>query len=300
MLFLFIKYKPVYTVELSGEKIGYVKDKNLIEDSIQEYIDNADNIAFVDTNSLPKYNFSFVGKNIETNEEEILLAVKESTNITYRSFAIKLDGEVKETVKTFEEAESIVNQIKDEYQQDLELDLSIEEIYSTQNPNEDYVESEIATADLSGMITTKIEEKHIEELIANSEAEIDGIYLSRPLSSGMLTSRFGERSSIRSGAHTGLDIAASYGSPIKPVSDGVVTYAGTQGSYGKLVIISHGNGIESYYGHCSSIYVNVGQEVTTNTTIAAVGSTGNSTGNHLHLEIRKDGEALNPQKYLYK
>lgn len=168
------------------------------------------------------------------------------------------------------------------------------------NPNDDTVEEGVATANLDGIVATKVEEIKTAEKIANSESELKGIYLSRPLKSGTISSRFGARSSIRSGAHTGLDIATAYGTPIKPIAEGKVTFAGTNGSYGKLVIISHGNGVESYYGHCSSIYVEVGQEVDTNTTIAAVGSTGNSTGNHLHLEIRIDGVAQNPQKYLYK
>ena len=70
--------------------------------------------------------------------------------------------------------------------------------------------------------------------------------------------------------------------------------------YGNLVIISHGNGVETYYGHCSSITTSVGKSVTAGDVIAKVGSTGNSTGSHLHLEIRINGTAVNPQKYLYK
>ncbi len=286
---------------MAGEKIGLIKDKESIEKTIEEYTNNRDgNIAFVDLNNEPSYTFMFVDKSITTNEEEVLLAVEEQSVITYHSYAIKLDGETKETVKTMEEAEEVVNKIKEEYNQDLELDLTIEEKYTVENPNSNFVESEVAMANIGGVISTKIEEEKIAEKIANSESELDGVYFTRPLSIGMLTSRFGERSSIRSSVHTGLDIACSYGTPIKPISAGTVTYAGKHGSYGNLVIISHGNGIESYYGHCSSIYVKVGQEVDETTTIAAVGSTGNSTGNHLHLEIRKDGVPLNPQKYVYK
>ena len=83
-------------------------------------------------------------------------------------------------------------------------------------------------------------------------------------------------------------------------ADGVVTHASMMGTYGNLVIISHGNGIETYYAHCSKILVSVGQQVSSGENIALVGSTGNSTGNHLHLEIRINGKAVNPQKYLYR
>mgnify|MGYP000106149234 FL=1 len=66
-----------------------------------------------------------------------------------------------------------------------------------------------------------------------------------------------------------------------------------------MIVISHGNGIETYYGHCSKLYVEVGDKVSQGETIAAVGSTGNSTGPHLHLEIRVNGVAYNPQNYVY-
>jgi murein DD-endopeptidase MepM/ murein hydrolase activator NlpD len=97
-----------------------------------------------------------------------------------------------------------------------------------------------------------------------------------------------------------LDIAATTGTPIKVISDGTVTFAEYNGSYGLLVKVDHGNGVESWYAHTSKIYVKVGQELKAGDVIAAVGSTGNSTGPHLHLEIRINGEHVNPQNYLYK
>ena len=122
-----------------------------------------------------------------------------------------------------------------------------------------------------------------------------GIALIRPVG-GTITSRFGRRSS---GIHTGLDIATSSGTPIKAASSGRVIYSGYKGSYGYLVIIEHTDSVQTYYAHCSRLYVNVGQTVNQGDTIAAVGSTGNSTGPHLHLEIRVNGVAKNPQNYVY-
>ena len=106
-------------------------------------------------------------------------------------------------------------------------------------------------------------------------------------------------SRIRSGAHTGTDIACTTGTDIKVVADGTVTFAQRNGSYGNLIKVDHGNGVETWYAHCSKLYATVGQQVKAGDVIAAVGSTGNSTGPHLHLEIRVDGVAINPQKYLY-
>ena len=124
----------------------------------------------------------------------------------------------------------------------------------------------------------------------------------RPIS-GIITSRYKSSGRIRRTPHTGLDIATSIGTPIKATSAGTVVYAGWRGGYnggyGNLIAISHGNGIQTLYGHCSKIYVSVGQSVYQGETIGAVGSTGNSTGPHLHFEVRVNGIAYNPQNYLY-
>ena len=124
-----------------------------------------------------------------------------------------------------------------------------------------------------------------------------GISLIRPVS-GTVTSRFGSRWGR---SHKGIDIGASKGTPIKAVAAGTVTLAqyGYGGGYGNHVIISHGNGVQTLYGHCTTLKVSVGQKVSQGQVIATVGNTGNSQGNHLHLEIRVNGVAQNPQNYLY-
>ena len=129
---------------------------------------------------------------------------------------------------------------------------------------------------------------------------VNGIMLAVTPVSGLITSRFGVSSSIISSEHTGTDIACPQGTPIKAVASGTVTFAERNGSYGNLIKISHGNGVETWYAHCKELYATVGQQVNAGDTIAAVGMTGNTTGPHLHLEIRIDGTAINPQNYLYK
>lgn len=116
---------------------------------------------------------------------------------------------------------------------------------------------------------------------------------------GTITARFGSSSSRwSSGRHTGLDIAASTGTPIYASDAGKVTFAGWKGSYGYLVIINHNNGYETYYGHCSKLLVSRGQTVSKGDLIARVGSTGNSTGSHCHFEVRYNGAIKNPENYL--
>jgi murein DD-endopeptidase MepM/ murein hydrolase activator NlpD len=99
--------------------------------------------------------------------------------------------------------------------------------------------------------------------------------------------------------HTGLDIAASHGTPIRAALGGRVTFVGWKGGLGKTVIIEHPNGYETTYGHCSKILVNRGDVVEKGDRIAKVGTTGISTGPHLHFEVRKGGKRQNPESVLY-
>jgi LysM repeat protein len=94
--------------------------------------------------------------------------------------------------------------------------------------------------------------------------------------------------------HSGVDIRGGVGEPIKSAGDGVISYSGNKSGYGKLVIIKHSLGYETRYGHCSKLLVNVGDKVKKGDVIAKVGSTGVSTGPHLHFEVRKLGKTINP------
>ncbi len=112
---------------------------------------------------------------------------------------------------------------------------------------------------------------------------------------GSITSRFGERWSSQ---HTGIDIGAAKGTPNKAADGGVVIFAGLKGNYGKLVIIDHENGFTTYYAHNDTIKVKKGQRVAKGDVIGTVGTTGRTTGPHLHFEIRKNGVPVNPLKYI--
>jgi len=111
---------------------------------------------------------------------------------------------------------------------------------------------------------------------------------------GTVTSRYGWR---RGGFHSGIDIAAPTGTAIRAADRGLVAFAGWLGSYGRTVIIEHGGGRSTLYAHCSRILVEVGQEVDPGEIIALVGSTGRSTGPHLHFEVREGGRTVDPLKY---
>lgn len=117
--------------------------------------------------------------------------------------------------------------------------------------------------------------------------------------SGRITSYFGGRNIFGSYSyHSGIDISASHGAPIYAADGGTVTFAGYKGSYGNLVIITHDNGVQTYYAHNSALVVSAGEKVYKGQQIAKAGSTGRSTGTHCHFEVRVNGTAVNPLSYL--
>lgn len=295
---ILIKYKPTYKVTLAGQEIGYVVDETKFENRIQEEIieQEGKNIDFVSLDEMPNYELKLVNRKQETNEEEVLLALKENARIMYKYYAVILNQETIGLVDNMEQAEQAINQIKEEHKNDnIKLELSIAENY-TESLNEISIESvEVAQAEVKEKVDELIEQDE-----KSKKPVINGVLIAETPVKGKITSRFGAVSGIRSGAHTGTDIACAKGTPIKAVASGTVTFAQRSGSYGNLIKISHENGVETWYAHCNTLYGKVGQQVEAGDIIATVGSTGNSTGPHLHLEIRVNGNVVNPQKYLYK
>lgn len=119
--------------------------------------------------------------------------------------------------------------------------------------------------------------------------------LMRPVSGAIVYSDYGYR---KSGFHTGIDFAISKGTPIHAADGGTVTFSGYKGDFGKLIIISHGNGLTTYYAHNAANNVRVGQKVSRGQQIGTVGSSGNSTGPHCHFEVRVNGKNVNPWRYI--
>ncbi len=114
-----------------------------------------------------------------------------------------------------------------------------------------------------------------------------------------LTARFGNTGGYwSSGMHTGLDFAAPSGTPAKAAASGTVVSTGYKGAYGNQVVINHGGGVKTTYSHLSSIGVSPGQKVSTGDQIGKVGSTGNSTGSHLHFEVKQNGKFVDPEAWL--
>ena len=293
---MLIKFRPAYSVSLNGEDLGYVGDEEEFKNEVNENIltPSESNVAFVELDNV-EYTFSLVSRS-EVNEDEVMLALEQSAQNVYRVYEVAdlNNEETKIYVNTMEEAEEIVSTLKEQYSE-IEPDLVINQIYldNADEVNEETIK--LAKQELTNSLQEELEEK--QEIDSRT---VNGIYLAVVPVTGRITSRFGAVESIRDHTHKGIDIAATRGTPILATASGTVTFAGWSSGYGYLVKIGHGNGVETYYGHCSKLYVSAGDTVEAGEQIAAVGSTGNSTGNHLHFEIRLDGKQVNPQTYVYQ
>jgi hypothetical protein len=156
----------------------------------------------------------------------------------------------------------------------------------------------IASTDLSSVTVTEATPMIIGVGTQEKPQLPDGCLFLWPVQ-GRISSDFGYRFIFgENNFHRGVDIASSYGTAINAAMDGTVVFAGEKGTYGNLVILSHSNGFYTYYGHCSQLLVSAGQKVTQGEVIAAVGSTGRSTGPHCHFEVRYQGSPIDPLLYL--
>lgn len=119
---------------------------------------------------------------------------------------------------------------------------------------------------------------------------------------GTITSTFGHRENPFGGdnieTHKGLDISGPIGAPVRAMAKGTVEFAGLRGGFGNCIMLKHANGYETLYGHLSKILVHLGQQVNIGQQIGKIGSTGRSTGPHLHYEVHKNGKQINPEPFL--
>ena len=242
---------------------------------------------------MPEYKLCFLKRGVETNDDEIYEKVISAGTTYYRYYAIALNKEEKYYVSTFSDAESVVNGLKEKKSDNVD-ELSIIEKNVTEKHD---------ITDNNTIISSLYKEKKpvvvsggpVKVATMGSGYKDAGIQFAKPITA-TITSRFGSRWGSN---HKGLDFGAPTGTSIKAAAAGTVTYSGwNSGGFGYLIIISHGNGVQTYYGHCSSLIAKVGDQVSQGQVIAKVGNTGRSYGSHLHFEIRIDNVAYNPEYYL--
>lgn len=329
-------YKVAYKVTLDGNVLGYVSDKDEFTCMVTNQVlkQENDNMELVVLNSVPEYSATLVSANTSTDESSIIKLLKLKAEVTYKLYAVTLDGENKAYVDTMEEAQEVVNKLTEQYGEKIDSEFGIVEFkttnqleyqdkkYATVAKLDETIDADIKAKEEAAAEAARIEaeKKAAEAAEARRKAaiesessynyvesepltdvDVNGISFAVAPVTGHISSRYGVNESVRNHTHKGLDIAASNGTSIFAVADGTVDYAQfNSGGYGYLVIISHGNGVQTYYAHCSKLFVSEGDTVSAGDVIAAVGSTGHSTGNHLHFEVRINGTQVNPQNYVYQ
>ena len=143
----------------------------------------------------------------------------------------------------------------------------------------------------------------LEALLTNRKLQDDVFIAGRPIKKGWMSSRYGRRSDPFSGRvawHAGVDFAGKEGADIIAVASGVVTWADQRSGYGTLVEINHGNGFMTRYGHCKDSLVKVGDVVKKGQVVALMGTSGRSTGPHVHFEVYKNGRTVDPSAYIHR
>lgn len=297
-------YKPIYKVTLNGEFIGYCQNKTELQSKINEYLktgnSNSENIAFAQIDNMPKYEICLLKKDIVTTDEEIYNTVISTGKTYYRYYAILLDNEEKMYVSTLEEAENAIEELKSKNSNNInkismleKYEIELRDFSTTEQVVSSLYEKKPVVVQQSSSPVSYSKSANLSSTVVS----LNGVNLSRPVS-GRISSRYGRRWGT---THKGLDIAAPKGTPIYAAGSGKITTSsyGWNGGYGNYVVIDHGSGVTTAYGHCSSLVAKYGQNVNKGDLIAYVGNTGDSQGNHLHFEIRVNGVAQNPQNYLY-
>lgn len=272
---MYCLFKPMYAVKLNGEIIGYTDAKKQLQEKIDESIQKGDGsgIAFFEIDTLPEYEVCYSKKDIEANEDEVFDTVIATGTPYYKNFAIMQNGEEKSYVATYEEAEKVIADLREKNSTNIDS-ITYDTKYSSEKLENSDVETIVTSLYVEpAPVVTTPEKTTVKKTTTTAKGTVNtsqtvsygnvalGVSLSRPVA-GTITSRFGRRSR---GTHTGIDVATSKGTPIKAAASGTVTYAARKGSYGNLVVVDHGNGVQTYYAHCNSINVSVGQSVSTRT-----------------------------------
>ena len=277
--------QPCY-VAVNGECIALVSDEEVAEEVVNRVKDEYKNAATTSVEIEEETSIKNMELENGADKPEILTARQASEKIVNaQTLTVK-------TTEVIEEVESVKYKIIEKESDKLNLgEVKVQqEGQSGRTRVMKKVIKENGVVVSEQILQEKVLKESVPEIVINGTAG-----LVCPLEGFTLTSEFGPRWGRQ---HSGLDMALAEGSPVYAAKEGIVTWAGYKDSYGNLVKIDHGDGMETYYAHCSRLDVTEGQQIQAGQQIAAVGSTGNSTGPHLHFEVRVGGIAQDPADWL--
>ena len=299
----------IFTINLKGNSIRLVDNTvgltSLIEDKysmLEEICNSYVNELGIDVNNITAIQImGTINSDIEKSRISSLNLSGEVAKEVYDAYVINenllgLDFKIDLTESEVIEPETVTEECSDLYIGENKIVQGVsgislinkEIIYDGLNKNEEKVVSKKVVKPAVNTVVKVGTKNPYDEGVA---------FLSNPTNGGYLSSYFGE---VRvKSVHKGIDIAKSLGESVNASLDGKVISAGyNNGGYGNLIVIEHPNNMKTYYAHLNEIYVNVGDIVKKDDIIGAVGSTGNSTGPHLHFELRVDNKPVDPIKYI--
>lgn len=265
-------YNIGYSIQIDDEFIGYTNSKHKIEVLINEYLNDTENLngGYIKMNKSIKYKLAIFFSSKEIEQKDIIYFLRNNSTRYYKMFVLENNGN-KLFFLNSGDAHTIANDLNEF---SLNENICISEYYDT--------------------FLICSEEAEINKFVSDyKDNTISDYYYSfkKPILRGIITSRYGGRWGRM---HNGIDIADNLGTEIYASQDGSVIFSGNAGAYGNLIKIEHKYGYVTYYAHCNKLLVNVGDHVKQGQLIAQMGSTGRSTGSHVHFEVRHNGEILNP------
>ena len=295
--------------------MGLVSDKDKFEKDIKDTLEDVhEPVVSATLAEKPRYSLRLVDKeDIDVDDDYVFAKIEEKIEKKYRYYNLKEDDKLLAKVSTKEEKDKLIEELKkDKNVKDIKVEeeetkenyiISYEEAKQLAFSTAENIENDKKEKDAK----TKIEKRNTNIIknirkggtvstssSSNASAMLGSLSFRRPLNSSRISAGY-----LGYPGHRGIDFPSPQGTPVMAAEAGTVTTVlYSNKSYGNRVIIDHGNGISTLYGHNSTISVSLGQRVSKGQTIAGGGSTGRSTGNHVHFEIRINGKPINPTSYV--
>ena len=295
--------------------MGLVSDKDKFEKDIKDTLEDVhEPVVSATLAEKPRYSLRLVDKeDIDVDDDYVFAKIEEKIEKKYRYYNLKEDDKLLAKISTKEEKDKLIEELKkDKNVKDIKVEeeetkenyiISYEEAKQLAFSTAENIENDKKEKDAK----TKIEKRNTNIIknirkggtvstssSSNASAMLGSLSFRRPLNSSRISAGY-----LGYPGHRGIDFPSPQGTPVMAAEAGTVTTVlYSNKSYGNRVIIDHGNGISTLYGHNSTISVSLGQRVSKGQTIAGVGSTGRSTGNHVHFEIRINGKPINPTSYV--
>ncbi len=298
-------YKPAVKTYINGEFIGYFSSEQQFDQVYNDLVVEKQNIdpnVKVYLEAEPTFETSYIRDSL-LNEQNVYTNLRAKVKTEFTIYEVAVNNETKMTFSTEDDANKYSEDLKSEVSKlDVKvIEKKVEELNNvTTIERADAILKDIVDRN-KPVVVPKVKPQNYaytattakaSDEVAKSALAQGGIW---PTTARYITSPYGWRWGT---IHTGTDIAGPMGSPIYAYKDGLVTYSGWNASYGYIVKIDHGNGLSTWYAHCSKLLVSAGQNVKQGQTISLMGSTGNSTGSHLHFEVRINGVHVNSYSYI--